>query len=142
MGSTKLSPDEAKTLVRDWWMALGNFDREKVLALLDDNIVWEIRFVGHFLPNNGVQRGKDVVTLNCIDMFGAMYDTDRTSFEITNMVSDGDTVVIECTIDGFTSAGVRYDAVEYVTIVQLLDGKVKHVREYMDALKAKEAHGL
>ncbi|AEG50897.1 hypothetical protein Sphch_3294 [Sphingobium chlorophenolicum L-1] len=140
--STKLSPDAAKTLVRDWWTALGKYDEDKFLALLDENVVWEVKFVGHWLPNNGVTRGKAMAATNCIGLYGEMYDVARTSFNITNMVSDGDTVVIEFFIDGYTSAGARYDKVEYVSIVQLKDGKVTQVREYMDALKAKEAHSL
>lgn len=138
----KLSPADAKELVREWWTALGNNQQDKVIALLDDNVIWEVKFVGKWLPSNGISRGKQEVAKNCIELFGKMYDTQRLRVLISNMVSDGDTVVIEFSIDGYTAAGVRYDKVEYVSVVELGNGKVKRVREYMDALKAKEAHGL
>lgn len=138
----KLSPADAKELVREWWTALGNNQQDEVIALLDDNVIWEVKFVGKWLPSNGISRGKQEVAKNCIELFGKMYDTQRLRVLISNMVSDGDTVVIEFSIDGYTAAGVRYDKVEYVSVVELENGKVKRVREYMDALKAKEAHGL
>lgn len=142
LNHNKLSPADAKELVREWWTALGNNQQDKVIALLDDNVIWEVKFVGKWLPSNGISRGKQEVAKNCIELFGKMYDTQRLRVLISNMVSDGDTVVIEFSIDGYTAAGVRYDKVEYVSVVELGNGKVKRVREYMDALKAKEAHGL
>lgn len=71
-----------------------------------------------------------------------MYDIGILTFGISNMVSDGRSVVLEFTIDGYTKAGGRYDKVEYIVVVGLEDGKVKNVREYMDALKAVSAHAL
>ncbi|AEG50917.1 hypothetical protein Sphch_3319 [Sphingobium chlorophenolicum L-1] len=142
MADQQLSPQQAVNLVREWWTALGNNQQDKVLELLHEDIIWEVKFVGKWLPSEGVSRGKQAVAKNCIEMFGLMYDTDRLSVEITNMISDGRSVVIEFFIDGYTASGAAYEKVEYVSIVELEGSKVKHVREYMDALKATSAHQL
>jgi ketosteroid isomerase-like protein len=140
--AARRSADEAKELVRDWWMALANNDLQRVKELLADDIIWEVKFVGKWLPSNGVTRGKEEVVHNCIEMYGAMYDVNRTGIDITNIISDGTTVVMEFVINGYTSAGAAYDNVEYISVVEVENGKIKRVREYMDALKATEAHSL
>jgi hypothetical protein len=137
-----VSPDKANAMIRAWWTDFAKGNREAVAALLADDVVWEIMFVGSLLPHGGVARGKEDVLKNAFDATAAFYDRDSLRFDITNMVSDGNQIVMEFMVDGYTSAGVRYENVQYVSVIQMEGGKIKNVREYPDALRAKAAHGL
>jgi uncharacterized protein len=59
------------------------------------------------------------------------------SLEITSMIAEGDRVVVEWTSRARNRAGEPYENF-CIGVFTVSDGKIHHVREYMDTLYAHE----
>jgi ketosteroid isomerase-like protein len=59
------------------------------------------------------------------------------SFEVTNVVAEGEQVVLEWTTRGRTAAGASYENF-YSAVFVVRDDRIQTVREYTDTLRAKQ----
>ena len=62
---------------------------------------------------------------------------DSVSFEVTNVVAEGEQVAMEWITRGRTAAGASYENF-YSAIFVVRDGRIQAVREYTDTLHAKQ----
>jgi len=128
-------------IVRRWWSAVEGGDVETVADMLTDDMTWEVMHVGEWMPNNGVFKGKAQVQSDLLSIMNKIYYIPgQTTFKITAMYIADPVVVFETTINATTAKGRKMEDAKYISIMTIENGKIKYVREYPDALKAKAAH--
>lgn len=129
MGS---SPEENKQLIRDYFDAVGSGASDKVVAAFAEDVVW---WVPPSSPMAGTYEGRDAV----LAMFGqgvSLYAPEPMKIEILGMVADDKKVAAEIHITAKTAKGGVY-ANFYHFLFELRDGKIAHVKEYVDTLYAQ-----
>lgn len=133
--------DLAET-VRNWWSAVESGRIDAAAEVLADDVVWEVMHVGEHMLHGGVFTGKDVVRTDLLEVMPkAFYDPDQTQFKITELYVAGNVVIYETTINAVTIKGRTMEDAKYISIATFNEqGKIRHIREYPDALKAKAAH--
>ena len=89
------------------------------------------------LPISGVWTGRQVITDEFLAEAMAHYEPGSVSLEITGMIAERDQVVLEWTSRARTRTGRPYEN-GCIGVFTIDDGKIQHVREYMDTLYASE----
>ncbi|HYE46382.1 MAG TPA: nuclear transport factor 2 family protein [Caulobacter sp.] len=112
--------------------ALAQGDGRPFVALMDDDFSWTATGEGVWA---GTWTGKQTVREQLFGPLFAQFEGTYTN-RATNMVAEGDTVVVECRGSVKTKAGPRYDN-QYCYICRFEDGRLKAIREYMDSALAE-----
>jgi ketosteroid isomerase-like protein len=120
MGETETRNE---SLVREFFDTLSSGDLEALRGLLHAQSSWEA--TGQSIPGAGITRGRDKI----IDEFLAPV---RGLFEPGDpKISKRDWVAAETEAIGMLTNGREYHN-RYAWIIEIKDGKVCHLREYMD----------
>ncbi len=128
-----MSVEANKELVKNFWGAFSKGDIKGAFALLSDEVSW---LIPGNLPNlSGLRKGKAEI-LNFARGAAKMFPSGLKS-EIHRVYGDGNTVLIEMTNRGKLFNGRDYDN-EYCFVFEVEEGKIRHVREYVDTQKVKE----
>jgi ketosteroid isomerase-like protein len=118
-----------KKLVLDTWQAFHRGDVEAGLANMTQDVTW-------FAPGSGklsgLKDGKDAVRRFRL---GLRMPFAELHLNMRGLYADGDTVVMELSSRGRLSNGQPYENAG-VTVWEIRDGKIAHVREYADTQKA------
>ena len=123
--------DPHEQIVRDFGAAITNRDFARLAELLDDDAVYEIAGIemegaGVFSKETLLARMPAVLTL---------FEEGSPRLTITHTFRDGDWIITEATGAGRFANGSTYDN-RYVIIYEIVDGRVRTVREYMDTQHA------
>jgi len=117
-----------KQLVRDAWGAVTAGEVDKFMAALADDVTWTFfgshRFAGTF-------RGKDELIAKLFAPLGEVL-ADGIKVRIDSMTAEDDRVVIEAKGSAKSKSGQAYDN-DYCIVITVADGKIRHVREYLDS---------
>jgi ketosteroid isomerase-like protein len=101
-----------------------------VMEFLADDAVWVI-------PGFGTYRGKEEIFSKLLAPTEALMESMGSSV-ITNLVCQGDQVVVESYAqDRMTKSGKPYNNT-YCQVFRIEDGLVKHITEYADTALAKK----
>lgn len=123
-----MNAEQNKRLVRDTWNAVTAGDIESFLGNLADDVTWTFfgshRFAGTF-------RGKDELLAK---LFGPLAEVLEDGIKVTidSMTAEDDRVVIEARGEARAKSGAPYNN-HYCIVITVADGRIRHVREYLDS---------
>jgi uncharacterized protein len=114
-------------------------DTTRWQTLIADDLVWELPYapsIGHPARLSGREEVVRFVTwfVGAVDKF-RFFDTKVYAFEESNAA------VAEVKAEGVIRATARTYRQEYVVFIRATDGKIAHIREYFDPVKAAKAMG-
>ena len=117
-----------KELVKNAWDAVSRGDVDAFMNALADEVTWTFfgthRFAGTF-------RGKEELVAKLFTPLGEVLDG-GIHVRIDTLTAEDDRVVIEAKGSAKAKSGQRYDN-DYCIVVTVADGKIRHVREYLDS---------
>lgn len=114
-------------IVRAFVDALDRKDVESLANQIAPDVSYTL--MGYELPElDGLDR--DALLQSLPDMM-AMFEDDSPRVKITNMISQGDWVVVESEGSGSFRNGTPYKN-RYGVFFEVVDGKIRTIREYMD----------
>ena len=129
-----MSIEENVQTVKDFFAAMGDSDRERLLALTADDIEWIIP--GKDWPLAGTHRGHGGLA----DLLQKASEGMETStMEFHEYVAQGDRVLVVGFAEGKIKATDRAWKDDWVFAITIRDGKVKNIREYVDTQALAQA---
>ena len=122
-----MSTQENVQIVKDFFAAIGSGDKQRLLALVAEDIEWIIP--GEDWPLAGTHRGHAGLT----DLLQKASATVETSFpEPPEFVAQGDRVLVVGVATGKIKATNKPFKDDWVFDITVRDGKVTNIREYID----------
>jgi uncharacterized protein len=122
-----MSIEENVQVVKDFFAAMGGGNRQSLLALVGEDIEWIIP--GEHWPLAGTHRGH----AGLADLLQKASDTLETSFpKPPEFVAQGDRVLVVGFATGKVKATNRTFDDDWVFAITVRNGKVTHIREYVD----------
>jgi uncharacterized protein (TIGR02246 family) len=122
----------SKTVVLKYVEALQRGDADAVRDSFAEQATW---WLPGELPLSGTWRGRDQILDEFLASAMQYYDPDTVSIEVTNVVAEGEQVVLEWITRGRTAGGNDYENF-YSAIFVVRDERIQAVREYTDTLYA------
>jgi ketosteroid isomerase-like protein len=120
--------NEAERVVLAFFAALGSDDWQAARALMAPDMTWAV--MGTAVPGAGVHRGPDAIFAT-IRPIRALFEPGSPVITVHKLTSNDTTVVIETHGGGRLKDGRVYDN-QYAMSVDVADGRVVALREYMD----------
>ena len=122
-----MSIQENVQIVKDFFAAMGNYNKQRLLALAAEDIEWIIP--GEDWPLAGTHRGH----AGLADVLQKASEEVETSFpEPPEFVAQGDRVLVVGVATGKIKATDKPFKDDWVFDITVRDGKVKNIREYID----------
>ncbi|CAH2706207.1 Ketosteroid isomerase-like protein [Xanthomonas campestris pv. nigromaculans] len=113
--------------VKQFFAAMGGSDRQDLLALCAEEIEWVIP--GHHWPLAGTHRGH----AGLAQLLQTASETLETTFpQAPEFVAQGDRVLVIGLATGKVKATNKPFEDHFVFAITVRDGKVAHIREYVD----------
>ncbi len=125
-----------KQLVRQAYGAVSAGDVEGFMDCLAEDVRYTF-FGSHSLARTF--EGKEDILHNLLASLGEFLATPL-KLEITNMIGEGDQVVMEALGQSETKSGDTYNNI-YCMVVTVREGKIAAVREYLDTELVSEVFG-
>jgi ketosteroid isomerase-like protein len=122
-----MTPTENKALVQNIMEARARRDPAPFIAAMADDFIW--RIIGS-TAWSGEYVGKTDVRERLLKPLYAQF-TAPSRITPTNILADGDHVVVECQGEATTVSGERY-ANTYCFVMRVTDGQLREMTEYMD----------
>jgi len=126
MGSSAATNAER---VREFFETLSTGDLEALRPLIHPDGSWEA--TGKSIPGAGITRGRDRIIDEFLAPVRGLFVPGDPKIEIVRLFSEGPWVAAETEAHGTLSNGKPYDN-RYAWIIEIKDGKVFALREYMD----------
>jgi ketosteroid isomerase-like protein len=131
-----MSPEENKRVAMATWKAFASRDPDQIAPMFTEDAEW------HAPPGNAtamalnfikpVMAKADIVRFIAVD-FGKLFSRD-VKLDFRGFYGDGDVVVVEQRLQATLPNGSVYDN-DYCFVLELENGQVRRVREYMDTAK-------
>ena len=122
-----MSTQENVQIVKEFFAAMGRFDKQGLLALSAEDIEWIVP--GEDWPLAGTRRGH----AGLADLLKTESETVHSSFlEAREFVAQGDRVLVVGVATGKIKATNKPFKDDWVFDITVRDGKVAHIREYID----------
>jgi uncharacterized protein len=122
-----MSTEENVQIVKDFFAAMGSYNEHDLLALAAEDIVWIIP--GEGWPLAGTHRGH--AELAAV-LKKASKEVEMTYPKPPEFVAQGDRVLVVGVATGKIKATNKSFKDEWVFDITVRDGKVAHIREYID----------
>lgn len=126
-------PKEAALAV---WRAFATRDPEAIRGVLTDDVEWLApadNATALALDGSHHMVGPEPIVDFLARRFGRLFVSD-VSAELTHLYADGNTVIFERRMRATLASGRSYDN-DYCFILELVGGRVRRIREYMDTRK-------
>ena len=132
---TLVPETDAKAVLRSYVAAVEAGDEATLRASFADDATWTL--AAGDLPIAGTWRGRDAILGEFLAGAMARYEPGSIDLEITGMIGEGDTVVLQWTRRARTRTrtGRAYEN-GCIGVFTVRDGRIQAVREYMDTLYA------
>jgi len=117
--------------VVDFFAALSSGDLQRLAAYLHADLSWTAMIVE--IPGAGRHEGRDKILNEFLGPVRGAFAPGDPKVHIDSMISSGDLVMTETHATGKRADGKDYFN-RYAWAFELRDGKIAHVREYMDSL--------
>jgi len=118
---------------------LSGGDLEKIRVTFHDDAIWQVQVKG--ILGEGSHRGKKAIVDDFLAPVRGMFKPGDPKLNITTLASQGPLVIGEIEAHGTFADGRAYDNL-YVFALEIKDGKVYRLREYMDSLYVAKLQGL
>ena len=123
--------NDAERLVVQFFATLSSGDLEGIRDMLHEDATWTPQVSG--VPGAGTHRGKKGIVDEFLAPVRGLFKPGEPKTTIHTMVSNGKLVMLESVGKGPLADGRIYDN-RYAWAVEVKDGKVFAIREYMDSL--------
>jgi len=117
---------------------LSDGDLEKVRDLFHDEAVWDVQVKG--IAGEGSHRGKKAIIDEFLAPVRGMFKPGDPKVRILSIASNGDLVIGEAEGRGTFTDGRPYENL-YAFAIEIKDGKVWRLREYMDSFYVAKLQG-
>ncbi|MDP6183078.1 MAG: nuclear transport factor 2 family protein [Gammaproteobacteria bacterium] len=131
-----MSIETNKEVVRQAYAAVSRGDAEGLLDCMTDDISYT--FFGKHRFARTFNGKPELVEKALVPISEAL--ATPLNIEITNLIGEGDQVVMEALGRSDTNAGGTYNNI-YCMVITLRDGKIAAVREYLDTELVSEVFG-
>lgn len=135
-----IRPDnENERLVLEFFATLSTGDLERVRALLHDEVTWipQVRDI----PGAGVHAGKKGVVDEFLAPVRGMFAAGDPKTTVNTIASKGPLVLVESVGLGKLADGRAYEN-RYAWAVEVRDGRIFAIREYMDSFYVARLFGF
>jgi ketosteroid isomerase-like protein len=116
-------------LVREFFATLSTGDPEALRPLLHPDGSWEVMSTA--VPGAGLTSGRDAVIDDFLTPVRGMFAPGDPKVTVKRTFASGDLVCAETEAAGELQNGNHYHN-RYAWVIELRDGQVCHLREYMD----------
>ena len=123
----------------DFFETLSSGELEKIRAAFHDEAVWQVQVKG--VLGEGSHRGKKAIVDDFLAPVRGMFKPGDPKLNVTSVASQGSLVIGEIEARGTFADGRPYENL-YVFALEVKDGKVWRLREYMDSLYVAKLQGL
>lgn len=127
-----------KDLVTRFVEAMRLSDLDALEAMITDNFSWWIAGKPEYLQTAGEH---DKAFFLWFFGSGGQMFPNGAEFNVTGMIAEGDKVAAEAHMTAKTATGSVYDNL-YHFVFEIVDGRIKRMKEYMDTHHAKVTFGL
>jgi ketosteroid isomerase-like protein len=117
-------------IVRNFFTTLSSGDLEKLRPLWHPDGSWEVMVTG--IPGAGTYSGRDKIIDEFLKPIRGMFVPGDPKVHIDTIIAQGDLVACETTTRGTFLDGRDYHN-KYCWVLELRDGLVYRLREYMDS---------
>jgi len=131
--------NEVEQAYLNFLQTLSSGDLEKIRATFHDEAVWQVQVKG--ILGEGAHRGKKAIVDEFLAPVRGMFKPGDPKLNITSLASQGPLVLGEVEARGTFTDGRPYENL-YVFVIEIKDGKVYRLREYMDSLYVAKLQGL
>jgi uncharacterized protein (TIGR02246 family) len=125
---------DSKAVARQYIAAAQDGDEDAIRNLFAQDATWTL---AGKLPISGVWKGRDAILHEFLATAMSYYEPGSISLEITGMIAEHDQVVLQWTSRARTRDGRPYEN-GCIGVFTIREGRIQHVREYMDTLYAQE----
>jgi ketosteroid isomerase-like protein len=122
--------NQNEQFVLDFFATLSTGDLEKVRAALHPEATWTPQVKD--VPGAGVHRGRDTIVDEFLAPVRGLFKPGDPKVHVDTICSKGATVMCETRGQGTLSDGRPYNNL-YAWAIEIKDGKVYALREYMDS---------
>lgn len=131
--------NDSERVALEFFATLSTGDLEKVRALLHEEVTWipQVRDI----PGAGVHRGKKGIIDEFLAPVRGMFAPGDPKVNIDSIASKGPLVMIESHGTGKLADGRPYEN-RYAWALEIRDGKVFAIREYMDSFYVAKLFGV
>jgi ketosteroid isomerase-like protein len=126
-------------LVIDFFSALSTGDLDLVARYMCEDLSWTTMITG--VPGAGRHDGRDNVLYNFLAPVRGVFRDGDPKVVVDALVSSDDRVMAETRGLGQRSDGHPYNNL-YAWAFEIRDGKIQHIREYMDSLYVARFFGM
>ncbi|HET9102548.1 MAG TPA: nuclear transport factor 2 family protein [Solirubrobacteraceae bacterium] len=130
-----VSANPTRAIVEAYVAALQCGDESAIRDSFTEDAEWTL--TGE-LPLSGTWKGRDVIFEEFLGGALASYAPGSISFEVTELVADGDTAAMEWITRGRSHAGAPYEN-RYLGLFKIRDGRIASIREYLASAAAAQA---
>lgn len=127
-----------KDVVRTFFETLSAGDLERLRELFHEQATWTV--AARAIPGAGDHHGRDEIVDGFLAPIRGRFAPGDPKVEIRNLVAEGPWVAVEAHGLGHVADGAVYDN-NYVFFLEVEDGKVRTLREYMDTQYVTEVVG-
>ena len=120
---------ENEALVHEFFATLSTGDLDALRPLIHPDGSWEVMSTS--VPGGGLTSGGDAVIDEFLAPVRGMFAPGDPKVTVTRSFSSGNLVCAETEADGELRNGNHYHN-RYAWVIEIADGKVCHLREYMD----------
>jgi len=131
--------NENETAYLKFFETLSSGDLEKIRAAFHDEAVWQVQVKG--IHGEGSHRGKQAIVDEFLAPVRGMFKPGDPKVNITSVASQGSLVIGEAVGRGTFADGRPYENL-YAFAIEIKDGKVYRLREYMDSFYVAKLQGL
>ena len=117
-------------LVRDFFAAMSAGGPEAIRPLLHADATWTV--TARSIPGAGSHHGHKAILEDFLGAFAGVFEEGSPRIDIRTIISQGGLVACETHGTGTFRDGRPYDN-NYCWMIEVRDGKVYHLREYMDS---------
>ena len=126
------TPTDSRTVLERYVSAVEAGDEHTIRESFAENATW--RLDGE-LPISGTWHGRETIMTEFLATAMSYFDPESVNLEITSLIAEGEHVAMEWTSRARTKRGNDYEN-HCIGVFTVRDGKIEHVREYMDTLYA------
>jgi uncharacterized protein len=126
---------ESKAVVQRYVAAVAAGDAQAARELFAPSAEWTL--AAGDLPIAGTWEGRDAIIDEFLAIAQSYYAPGSINIEVTGIVAEGPLVVMQWTSRARTRTGRPYEN-GCIGVFTVADGQIRHVREYMDTLYARD----
>ncbi|SDW11811.1 hypothetical protein SAMN05444411_101101 [Lutibacter oricola] len=129
-----MNTEQNKQLVLDFWASFHNADVEKAFSYLDDNVQWRAMGVKGELPVSGIMDKNGIG-----DLIKTVKEMMPNGLELKtlSLTAEDNRVANEVESYGELTNGKVYNNL-YHFFIEISNGKIVKIKEYMDTIHVKE----